>query len=515
MDIDSEALRAPESVFPSSPPDIGSPEPTLPPPLEKTIANTISRSQTVGPSRADSSSDPISKERGNFSFPKSARATPVEPQGKRQRTEQARDLPSEDMFGPTFTPSTENKAQDLIYRARDLLIEAYSASTNRTQQTNILELVQVFREYTESGVLRKASNILATQVASLERATRKVETLARPVLPRQPQAPQATQATQSSQASQNPQASQNIQIPPSYAQIAKSTSSNTSWTIVKTKEQAKAKQATSQKAKELAKSKEKDSRLILLKSTISGSLPFSPLRLRNAINDAFKKAGQSELVVKSIAKTLAENIVVSTTETFSAQFLLDHKLVWEHIIPHKEAKRDQTYYKVAIHGIPLIDFGQANGLDLIKEEITTFNKGLDPVSTYWLTKQAKRQDPLTRFGSIVVAFTTPQEASRAIRQRLYIAGTSVKVVPFLTTPPSVQCSNCQGFGHLEAKCLNTLACGLCASNSHKTFQHTCTECTTKGLSCKHLVPKCTNCKGPHIASSLSCEIRQSLFRTSL
>ena len=132
MDIDSEARGAPEPVFPSSPPDTGSPEPTLPPLLEQTITDPIFRSQTLGTTSADSSSDPISKERGNFSFPKSARATPAEPQGKRQRTEQARDLPSGEIFGPTSIPSTENKAQDLIYRARDLLIEAYSASTNRT-----------------------------------------------------------------------------------------------------------------------------------------------------------------------------------------------------------------------------------------------------------------------------------------------------------------------------------------------------------------------------------------------
>jgi hypothetical protein len=79
--------------------------------------------------------------------------------------------------------------------------------------------------------------------------------------------------------------------------------------------------------KKLAKSKEKNRRLILIDSAISGSLPYSPLKLRNAINDAFKKASQVELVVRSISKTLAENIVVSTTESFSAQFLLDYKLV--------------------------------------------------------------------------------------------------------------------------------------------------------------------------------------------
>jgi hypothetical protein len=64
------------------------------------------------------------------SFSIDARALPAEPQGKQQRTEQARDLLSSDMFGPTITSSIENKTQDLIYRARDLLIEAYSASTS-------------------------------------------------------------------------------------------------------------------------------------------------------------------------------------------------------------------------------------------------------------------------------------------------------------------------------------------------------------------------------------------------
>jgi hypothetical protein len=69
----------------------------------------------------------------NF-FLTGARALPAEPQGKQQRTEQARDLLSLDnVFRPTITPSNENKTQDLIYRARDLLIEVYSASTSRTQ----------------------------------------------------------------------------------------------------------------------------------------------------------------------------------------------------------------------------------------------------------------------------------------------------------------------------------------------------------------------------------------------
>jgi hypothetical protein len=414
------------------------------------------------------------------------------------------------LFGPTKLPGVAQiQAKEALLQARDLILKASLLVKDRDEQSRILDLLGIFREYIEKGTVLKTTAIIASQVANLERATRKVEILAKP---RNSAVPSQT-PTQPTQPIQLAQPTQLTQL--SYAQIAKSPSSNTSWTLVNAKEQAKAKLANSQKNKEQAKSKEKNRRLILINSAISGSMPFSPFKLRNAINDAFKKAGQVELVVRSVSKTLADNIVVSTTESFSAQFLLDHKLVWEHIIPHKGAKRDQNYYKVAIYSIPLGDFNSENGLSLIKDKITTFNKGLDPIGVYWLTSQERRQDNSTRVGSIAVAFATQQEATRAIRQRLYIAGSSVKVVEFRATPPLTQCSKCQGFGHPEARCQNTLACGLCASNSHATFQHKCTECTTKGNSCKHLVPKCANCKEPHIASSLSCEIRQSLFRRTL
>jgi hypothetical protein len=63
---------------------------------------------------------------------------------------------------------------------------------------------------------------------------------------------------------------------------------------------------------------------------------------------------------------------------------------------------------------------------LVIEEIKTFNQGLTPIGTpYWLTSADKRLNQ--RAGSIVVAFATAEEANRAIRHRLYIAGISVRV----------------------------------------------------------------------------------------
>ena len=65
-------------------------------------------------------------------------------------------------------------------------------------------------------------------------------------------------------------------------------------------------------------------------------------------------------------------------------------------------------------------------MDLIVEEITTFNKDLVPIGTpYWLTASDKRLSQ--QAGSVVVAFATASEASRAIRHRLYVVGISVRV----------------------------------------------------------------------------------------
>jgi hypothetical protein len=114
-------------------------ESILPQLTPTSIKNTTINNETFSRDLEGPSSDLLAMSENSFSI--DARVLLAEPQGKQQRTEQARDLLSSDMFRPTITPSIENKIQDLIYRARDLLIEVYSASTSRTQQTNILELV--------------------------------------------------------------------------------------------------------------------------------------------------------------------------------------------------------------------------------------------------------------------------------------------------------------------------------------------------------------------------------------
>ena len=78
------------------------------------------------------------------------------------------------------TPRNNNQAaKRAILEARDLLIEAYSLTTSKVEQAKLLDLLEVFREYTEDGKLQKASNIISSQIANLETTTRQIESKAR------------------------------------------------------------------------------------------------------------------------------------------------------------------------------------------------------------------------------------------------------------------------------------------------------------------------------------------------
>ena len=79
----------------------------------------------------------------------------------------------------TSNLTNSTNANALILQARDLLIQAYSLTSSRDQQARLLDLVEVFREYTEQGRIRHTSTILASQIANLEQATRKIENQAR------------------------------------------------------------------------------------------------------------------------------------------------------------------------------------------------------------------------------------------------------------------------------------------------------------------------------------------------
>jgi hypothetical protein len=63
----------------------------------------------------------------------------------------------------------------LILETRDLLVKATGLTKEYDKQTRLLDLIEIFREYAEKGKVLKTSNIIISQVISLENITRRIE----------------------------------------------------------------------------------------------------------------------------------------------------------------------------------------------------------------------------------------------------------------------------------------------------------------------------------------------------
>jgi hypothetical protein len=63
----------------------------------------------------------------------------------------------------------------LILKTRDLLVKATGLTKEYDEQTRLLDLIEIFREYAEKGKVLKTSNIIVLQIASLENTTRRME----------------------------------------------------------------------------------------------------------------------------------------------------------------------------------------------------------------------------------------------------------------------------------------------------------------------------------------------------
>ena len=408
-------------------------------------------------------------------------------------------LPQSSKSCPTVTATSTNLdlSEQAILQARDLIVKAYSLTQDRAKQTRYLDLLEIFREYTERGMLSKASNIIASQVANLETATRQIETkakdlsrIAKPAIPSlQPQKP----------LTQTPK--------PSMAQVANQGQSTTSapqeWTVV-----GKKQNGPSDRNLHPAQGKAKAARRVIFIQKADTNLDISPLKDRNLLNNAFAAKGIKGPVVNLVSKTSSGNIAITTTEEYTADFFLEKKEIWEKIIPHEAVQKDQPWYKVVAHGIPLADFNHESGMEMIKSEVMIFNKGLKPIGLpHWISSEENRNK--NRAGSVAIAFATEEEANRAIRNRLYIAGISTRVTKYFTVAPTTQCLKCQAFGHLDNYCRREAKCGLCGEK-HSTQQHYCSACKTKGKECKHLAPKCANCSEQHKSSSRTCQLYLSI-----
>jgi hypothetical protein len=207
----------------------------------------------------------------------------------------------------------------------------------------------------------------------------------------------------------------------------------------------------------------------------------------------------------SIARTKGkQNILLTTTEEYNADFLVKYKDIWHNCFTFQREQKLEPWVQVIAHGVPTLPFLGEGGSKLLKEEIETFNPIRIQGLPRWISSRVKRHDPQTRFGSIVFTIENEEKRQEIFKQKeILIAGTATKVVKYLEVSPTTQCTSCQKFGHIGDRC-STRACRFCAA-AHLSKDHSCSTCTITGKPCKHTTPLCINCKESHFANSKDCE----------
>jgi hypothetical protein len=300
--------------------------------------------------------------------------------------------------------SAAESEKECIEQARNVVAKASVLAVSTEKKTQLLDLLEVFRDFTEQGRVNKHGlSVLANQVSSLktvsknlEKSVRKMHKTAPKQSPAPAPAPASAFAPASAPAFPASTPAVNGNHPLSYAATA-ATGPNANWKVIEKKK------AQAPKPKHTLSNRQ----LVLTQEEHQTAAAIDPLAIRNAFNAAFAAKGVSNPVVASVKASKRENIVLTTTPSFNAEYLLEHINIWKHLATFKEALPIQPWFKVAIHGIPT-SFHTNADLAILKEEIPTFNNGLKIVGNpYWLTKEEKRSEQLS--GSACIAINTNLE----------------------------------------------------------------------------------------------------------
>ena len=490
--------RSNGSMTPGSHPlaPTGTRDSALPATLDRQDVHLLSSTSTEPPSSPSaeppSSPDPLTTDPTGMNFvpkPTIPRKRPISPSAQPQRVPNP---PTGSFsFMRTAPKRSISSVKEGILGARDLLVQAANLCSSNEEQTRILDLIEILRDYTEFGRIKKQElSILKSQISQLETITK---TASKAIHNQQKPSPKSTPGVQ-------PDRRTAAAKPPttSYANVAARDLPKVSeWTTVEKKKK--------ESPPAIAKNKLSSRQLILIRKTPSA---IDSLDLRNKINNAFASNGVKSPVIVSVTLSVKKNLVLTTTPAFNADYLLENKKVWAGFFAFDEALPITPWYKVAIHGIPT----NLEDLGLLKSEISTFNNGLKVVGEpYWLSSESNRSVKLA--GSVCIAFQSQKDAEHAIRNRLYLLGISVKAEKLHSTPPSTQCEKCQKFGHVATRCRNLPACKIC-SGHHLTQQHKCNTCQAKGKVCMHTIRKCANCREAHTADHKGCETYLATLRPS-
>lgn len=418
------------------------------------------------------------------------------------------------LFG---TPKTVDEA---IEKAAKLVGLALSMTNGQTERTKVLNLVNLFDDYVKDNITNRTLTQLQTALNKTNKINRKQAFKSQP----------HTQTTTRTKVSTlNPTTSGDGELDSPSKQIRGEVKEAAEWTEVRPRNlrQSKHNPANAKPANEIAKTSkgghanptkkanrsiDKTRRLILTKPQGSNFQEGNAFKIQRYLNEKI-----NQIMIDTVALSKTGNLVITTTEEFSAVELSTHMDKIKSEFPFDKWFLDEDWYQVAVHGVPIrgefydgtpYNLNNQEGLQTIKQEITTFNKNLNfkGAGVTWLTPSAKREIDTTYKASIVVSLQTKEQQQNILRHGLSLFGTRARTAPIHRASSTFQCHNCQGFGHYAEYCKNTTACRIC-SKEHSTASHRCQECNVKSRACEHTKILCANCGKDHQAGSKECERR--------
>ena len=260
--------------------------------------------------------------------------------------------------------------------------------------------------------------------------------------------------------------------------------------------------------------------LILVLEDSTAAAAVCPLEQRNAINQALAKISPTP-VVASVNVSARKNLVLTTTESYNAAFLLQNAEHWKAAVKvaYKEMQKQEEWALLVAHRVYAHPQFLSSPKSL-KAEIETFNNIAIKGNVRWLAKPEKLEalstkHPDYRYAPIVFAVENKEVARQLLaKKQISIAGRVVYLAKYHDVSEKTQCTSCYKLGHNKEMCKRR-GCKFCAEAHYTKDHQSCKECKTTGRLCAHQKPNCTNCKGEHIATSSACSHRSKTTNASV
>jgi DNA-binding ferritin-like protein len=243
-----------------------------------------------------------------------------------------------------------------------------------------------------------------------------------------------------------------------------------------------------------------------------------PRDIMFAVNKALAHA-RADVTVRLIKMKYTEkgNLSCVLSEHACAEELLRYALAVMDAVQDLDpavidVEKTERWRKLRVHGVDLDRYMTEEGLDLVREVTEVMTDSQLPYAPRWI----ERDDLAERFDSgaikrstLVLTVKTKRAADTILVKGLSFGGRRHEAERFWERGEGRMCMQCCGGDHF-GKCAEETNCYICAGE-HEGAKHQCAVegCNKKAEPCEHLMVKCANCRGPHVATSRKCSERVS------